>query len=268
MTDARLVSVEGDTVIVTPPSHLEADARYAVEIEDGAFVDSEGQGFEGIDEGDTSTFNFTTSEAAAASEDRYRGTFRDDLLRGGADDDRINGRSGDDLISGGEGDDRLSGAWGDDDLRGDAGNDRLSGGWGEDTLDGGAGNDRLNGGWSDDLLRGGEGDDRLNGGFGNDLLDGGAGNDQMRGGFGVDTFVFNGGHDLIQDFDAGFDWWFFSLHSDQIVIDIEGTDSFEDLIATASQSRHTVTFQFSEEDSLTLRNTHLAELDADMFSFA
>lgn len=267
VTDDKLVSFDADTVTITPPSHLDTDARYAVEIEAGAFVDSEGQSFEGIKEGDTSTFNFTTSEEAAASEDRYRGTFQDDLLRGGADDDRINGRSGDDLISGGEGDDRLSGNWGDDHLRGDAGRDRLNGGWGEDTLDGGADNDVLNGGWSNDVLLGGDGDDRLNGGVGNDLMDGGAGDDLMKGGRGVDTFVFNGGDDVIQDFDTGFDWWFFSRPSDQVVIDVDGIDSFEDLIAGASQSGRAVTFQFSEDDSLTLRNTHLDALDADMFSF-
>ncbi|KIC48030.1 Ig-like domain-containing protein [Tateyamaria sp. ANG-S1] len=267
VTDSRLVSFDGDTVTVTPPSHLDTDARYAVEIEDGAFLDDQGQAFEGIDEGDTSTFNFTTSEEAAASEDRYRGTFDDDLLRGGADDDRIDGRAGDDLISGGEGNDRLNGGWGDDELLGNTGRDRLNGGWGQDTLDGGANNDRLNGGWSDDVLFGGAGDDRLNGGFGNDTLDGGAGDDRMTGGFGSDTFVFNGGHDLIRDFDTEFDWFLFSRPSDQIVIDIDGSSDFEDLVASASQSGRAVTFQFSEEDSLTLRDTQLDELSADMFSF-
>lgn len=267
VTDSRLVAFDGDTVTVTPPSHLDADARYAVEIEAGSFVDTEGNGFEGIKEGDTSTFNFTTSEDAAESEDRYRGTFQDDLLRGGADDDRISGRSGDDLISGGAGDDRLNGNWGDDALRGDAGKDRLNGNWGNDTLDGGAGDDRLNGGWGDDDLAGGDGNDRLTGGFGDDLLDGGAGDDMMTGGFGIDTFVFNGGNDLVRDFDAGADWWFYSRPSDQIVIDIDGVDSFDDVLEAAIQSRNTVTFQFSADDSLTLRDTHIAELDADMFSF-
>lgn len=89
----------------------------------------------------------------------------------------------------------------------------------------------------------------------------------MIGGYGVDTFVLNGGNDLIRDFDAGADWWFYNRSSDQIVIDINGTDSFEDLMSAGSQSRNTVTFQFSENDSLTLQGIRLAELDADMFSF-
>lgn len=267
VTDTRLVSFDGDTVTLTPPTHLETDTRYAVEIEGGAFVDNAGQSFEGIELGDTSTFNFTTSEDAALSQDRYRGTSHDDLLRGGADDDQINGRSGDDLISGGEGDDRLNGAWGDDTLLGNSGNDRLNGGWGQDFLDGGVGDDRLNGGWSDDVLAGGSGNDRLNGGVGNDVLNGGAGDDRMTGGLGIDTFVFNGGADLIRDFDTGFDCWTVSSSSEQIVIDITGIDSFADMIEAANQSRNGVTFQFSEDDSLTLRNIQLAELDADMFNF-
>lgn len=267
VTDTRLVSFDGDTVTLTPPTHLETETRYAVEIEGGAFVDNAGQSFEGIELGDTSTFNFTTSEDAALSQDRYRGTSHDDLLRGGADDDQINGRSGDDLISGGEGDDRLNGAWGDDTLLGNSGNDRLNGGWGQDFLDGGVGDDRLNGGWSDDVLAGGSGNDRLNGGVGNDVLNGSAGDDRMTGGLGIDTFVFNGGADLIRDFDTGFDCWTVSSPSEQIVIDTTGIDSFADMIEAANQSRNGVTFQFSEDDSLTLRNIQLAELDADMFNF-
>lgn len=229
--DARLVSFDGDTVIVTPPEHLESDARYAIEISDGAFVDDEGQGFEGIAEGDTSTFNFAISDTPATSEDRYRGTFNDDLLRGGADDDRISGRFGDDVVSGGGGDDNLRGGFGNDDLLGGAGNDRMSGG------------------------------------FGRDLLDGGTGNDQMRGGFGIDTFVFDAGHDTILDFEAGFDFWFFSLPSDQIIIDIAGVETFDDLMAAADQDGRDAVFQFSDQDSLTLQRTQLSDLDADMFSF-
>lgn len=49
---------------------------------------------------------------------------------------------------------------------------------------------------------------------GKDLLDGGADDDLMRVGHGVDTFVFKGGNDMIQDFDAGFDRWFFSRPPD------------------------------------------------------
>ncbi|WP_299505664.1 Ig-like domain-containing protein [uncultured Roseobacter sp.] len=267
VTDMRLVTFDGDTVTITPPSHLNVDTRYAVEIEDGAFVDAEGKAFEGIQEGDTSTFNFTTSEDATPSEDGYRGGTRNDLLRGGADDDQMDGRKGDDLISGGEGHDNIKGGSGDDTLRGDAGMDSLFGGLGNDTLVGGADNDQLFGGQSDDALAGGEGDDRLSGGMGDDLLDGGAGNDLMKGGSGIDTFVFNGGMDVIQDFDVGFVGQILVRPSDQIVIDIEGTESFEDLLGIASQSDQSLIFAFSDDNSLALHGIQLAEIDADMFSF-
>ncbi|WP_299472972.1 Ig-like domain-containing protein [uncultured Roseibium sp.] len=320
VTDERLVQFNGTEVIVTPPEHLQADARYAVEISDGAFVDLDGNSFEGIAEGDTSTFNFTVSETAVASE-QVKGTREDDLLRGGADDDRINGRDGDDIISGagcndklnggwgdddllgGEGNDKLNGGWGDDNLFGGEGNDRLTGGWGEDMLFGGAGNDRLSGGWGNDVLDGGadddhlsggtgkddifggEGDDRLKGDSGNDLLSGGEGNDRLEGGsgndilngdtgddlliggWGQDTFIFDGGNDVIKDFDPGFSWWFWSRQGDKVSISIEGVDSFNDLLATASQLGRDTVFEFSETDSLTLKDTFVFFLDGDDFQF-
>lgn len=320
VTDERLVQVNGTEIVVTPPAHLDADSRYYVEIEDGAFVDLDGNGFEGIAEGDTSTFNFTTAETEAASEPQ-KGTRNDDLLRGGADDDRINGRDGDDIISGAGGDDKLNGGWGDDDLLGGngndklnggwgddnllggAGNDKLSGGWGEDNLSGGAGNDRLSGGWSDDTLDGGADDDRLDGGAGNDMLEGGSGDDRLWGGtgsdalsggdgndrleggsgndilaggggddlliggWGQDTFVFDGGNDVVKDFDPGFDWWFWSKPGDTVSISIDGIEDFDDLMATATQQGRNTVFEFSETDSLTLKNTFVFCLDGDDFQF-
>lgn len=303
VTDERLVQFEGDTVTVTPPEHLMADARYAVEISDGAFVDRDGNAFEGIAEGDSSTFNFTVSEFEAGSTPA-RGTRNDDLLRGGSADDRLNGRDGDDIVSGGSGNDRLNGGWGDDDLLGGSGNDKLNGGWGTDFLSGGTGNDRLNGGWGNDLLLGGAGNDRLNGGFGNDDLKGGDGEDRLKGGAGhdlldggdgadrleggngndliagglgddlliggrgQDTFIFDGGNDVIKDFDNGFDWWFWSRPGDTISIAIDGIEDFSDLLETASQQGRDTVFEFNETDSLTLKNTFVFFLDGDDFQFA
>ncbi|WP_170330681.1 Ig-like domain-containing protein [Ruegeria arenilitoris] len=266
VTDQRLVSFDAATVTVTPPEHLHPDARYYVEITDGAFEDLDGNAYEGIPEGDRSTFNFTTSEEAAASES-VRGTRKDDVLRGGSDDDVINGKHGDDIVSGAGGDDWLNGGRGDDAVLGGEGNDWLTGGLGNDMLDGGADNDWLKGGWGRDDLKGGAGNDWLKGGWGNDVLDGGTGNDVLVGGWGVDTFVFNGGHDTIRDFEAGFDWWFWSAPGDQIAIDIEGIDSFGDLIANAVQDGWDTVISFNETDSLTLNNTWLSELDNDTFTF-
>lgn len=247
--DHLLVDFDGATVTVTPPEHLVADARYAVEIDASAFVGEDGDPYAGIDTGDTSTFNFTAAETAAASPDDLRGTFRDDLLRGGADNDHINGKFGDDLISGA------------------GGNDRLHGGLGDDQILGGEGNDEMRGGFGRDHLEGGAGDDNLRGGLGRDRLDGGAGNDEMRGGFGHDTFVFNGGHDEIIDFDAGGGWWWWRRPGETIEISIEGVTTFEELEAVATQEGRDVVLTFSETDSLTLNRTWLAELDESHFEF-
>ncbi len=249
VTDGRLVTFDGATVSVTPPEHLDADARYAVEIDDGAFVDADGNAYAGIAENDVSTFNFSTSEIEASSPDDLKGGFGDDLIRGGAEDDHISGRFGDDILSGGGGD------------------DRIFAGWGDDFVLGGDGNDRLYGSLGDDDLRGGRGDDDLKGGWGEDTLSGGAGDDDLRGGWGADAFVFDGGHDTIHDFDTGFEFWFLSRPSETIILDIDGLDSFEALMNTASQSCRDVVFDVSEEDSLTLRDVRLAHLDADAFDF-
>ncbi|MEM8813061.1 MAG: Ig-like domain-containing protein [Pseudomonadota bacterium] len=249
VNDKRLVDFDGTTVTVTPPEHLDVGTRYAVEIEAGAFRDGEGNPYAGIDEGDTSTFNFTTSDVPAGSPDEFDATFRGDLLRGGADDDKIWGGLGDDLLSGA------------------GGNDKLIGGFGDDGLFGGAGNDKLLGGFGDDLLSGGADDDVLKGGFGKDRLDGGLGDDVMRGGFGRDTFVYNGGHDEIKDFDPGGGFFFFKRPGDKVELSVDGVSSFEEFEALAEQVGRDVVVTFSETDSLTFNRTKLSDLDDDDFAF-
>ncbi|MEM6637873.1 MAG: Ig-like domain-containing protein [Pseudomonadota bacterium] len=229
--DKRLVDVDGDTVTVTPPEVFSADTRYAVEIDDGAFVDSEGQAYPGISEGDTSTFNFTVADVPAASPDDLIGTFRKDVLRGGADDDFVVGLLGNDIVSGG------------------------------------AGNDVVLGGLGKDLVLGGDGNDKLRGGFGKDILDGGAGNDMMVGGFGRDTFVFNAGNDTIRDFDPGFSFFFFKKKGDKLDIDVDGFEAAEDVLAVAEQVGRDVVFTFDEDTTLTLEHTRLSRLDDDDFIF-
>ncbi|MEM9782188.1 MAG: Ig-like domain-containing protein [Pseudomonadota bacterium] len=247
--DERLVQIDGEVVTITPPSHLDPDSRYAVEIDEGAFFDGDGEPFAGIEVGDTSTFNFTTAEAPAASGD-LGGSFRDDLIRGGADDDDIRGGFGDDLISGGLGADKIRGQVGDDTLLGNGGDDDLRGGLGRDDLQGGAGHDYLRGGW------------------GRDRLDGGAGDDGLRGGLGRDSFVYNGGDDIIHDFDPGGRFlFFFTRPGETVEIDIDGFSSFADLEAVAAQDGRDVRFAFSPEDSLTFADTHLAELNEAHFDF-
>jgi Ca2+-binding RTX toxin-like protein len=204
VTDTRLVSFDGDTVVVTPPEHLDADARYYIEITDGAFVDLDGKGYEGIAAGDRTTFNFTTNETAAASEPT-KGSQNDDLLRGGSDADSLYGGSGNDIVSGADGDDLLVGGAGNDIINGGADNDTLRGnngadeivagagddtvfaGNGNDTIFGGLGNDSLSGSGGADLIHGDYGNDTLAGENGNDVLFGGIGNDVLSGGYGDDS---------------------------------------------------------------------------------
>jgi Ca2+-binding RTX toxin-like protein len=52
------------------------------------------------------------------------------------------------------------------------------------------------------VLTGGAGKDTLLGGDGDDVLDGGLGFDVLIGGDGADQFVYSGGNDVIQDFNA------------------------------------------------------------------
>lgn len=303
VTDERFVAFDGETVVVTPPSHLEAGARYVVQISDGAFVDDVGNAFEGIADGDTSTFNFSVSDTPDASLPRYRATNNDDVIRAGADDDRINTKFGDDFASGGAGNDRITGGFGDDTLLGNSGDDRLKGdfgddilkggtgndnliggfgdhylkgeedddrlkgGFGDDTLDGGSGDDHLDGGIGDDKLEGGADDDRLKGGSGDDTLSGGEGNDLMSGGRGEDVFVYQSGDDVITDFSPGSQWWFWNRPGDVIAIDVEGVDTFEQLADLAEQDGRDVVFTFDATSSLTLEDTLLRSLDEDHFMF-
>ncbi|MEM1160441.1 MAG: Ig-like domain-containing protein, partial [Pseudomonadota bacterium] len=247
--DHRLVQIDGQTVTVTPPSNLDPDARYAVEIDEGAFKGLDGESYAGIDAGDTSTFNFTVAEVPVASGD-LKTTFRDDFVRGGADDDHIHGLFGDDLISGGGGNDVVRGGFGHDELLGNAGDDQLRGGGGNDDLDGGAGNDNLKGGW------------------GRDRLDGGLGDDVLKGGWGRDTFVYSSGLDTIKDFEEGYHFLWWTIPGDKIEIRYEGVETFADLTALAVQNGRDVEFAFSETDVLTLRRTDLHDLDEDAFMFA
>ncbi len=114
----------------------------------------------------------------------------------GAIGGKLGGQSGSPTINGTDIGQVLIGTDGDDLLLAKAGND---------TVDAGPGNDLVFGGSGDDFLLGGDGADRLMGGIGNDTLKGGAGDDWLSGGSGTDKFVFNAGHDIIDDFALGED---------------------------------------------------------------
>lgn len=125
--------------------------------------------------------------AAGPGNDSLVGTFRTDVLFGGAGNDTINlgvaGQSGgDDVAIGGAGNDLITAA---------RGNVAVYGNEGVDSLYGGSGDDLLMGGEDNDLLRGGLGNDLLRGGTGNDTLSGGGGRDSFEGGDGIDTLLLN-----------------------------------------------------------------------------
>lgn len=206
----------------------------------------------------------------------FAGTRHDDVLTGNDGMNFIRGRAGDDSIDGG------------------GGNDRLVGGRGADALNGGAGNDHLFGdGASFNIGFTGLGDTQtslnipapfqsladsfnfsglgIGPGFGDtasvsfdDTLNGGAGDDTLTGGRGNDTFVFETGmgHDTITDFAAGLG------ATDVIQLIGLGFDSFDDVLAVATDVGENCVIQISATESITLEGVQLAQLAADDFLFA
>ncbi|MEM1390014.1 MAG: Ig-like domain-containing protein [Pseudomonadota bacterium] len=227
-----LIDVDSNVVTVTPFRPLQPDARYAIEIDDGAFVDLGGKGAPGIDAGDTSTFNFTTADTPVG-EVILDGTDADELLIGGDLDDVISGAAGDDTLLGNNGDDNLAG--GDDD-------------------------DLLRGGRADDTLTGDIGDDTLRGNGGDDVLEGGAGRDVYRGGNGADTFIIanDGDRDVIVGDFTG---------KDRISLDVTGIEDFDDVLALAAEMNGSTRINFNADDRLILSGTSLSDLDASDFIF-
>ncbi|WP_170337070.1 calcium-binding protein [Ruegeria arenilitoris] len=199
--------------------------------------------------------------------DMIRGNFGNDTIEAEMGNDTVHAGSGEDLVEGGMGQDRIRGGAGNDTLEGGQGDDIIHGGNHDDLLNGGDDNDLLSGGFGNDTLNGDDGNDTLKGDFGNDILSGGEGNDLLVGGWGADTFVFNGGNDVIRDFEGGLDFLWWSLPGDKIVLDIEGVESFDDVLTAASQEGRNTVLDFGENDSLTLRNIRVFELESDDFSF-
>ena len=154
-------------------------------------------------------------------------------------------------IFGGGGDDLIVGGFYRDDLQGASGNDALFGGWGGDTLGGGSGNDALFGGIGADVLSGGRGDDALFGGWGADQF----------------NFARGDGRDTVQDFGGRGGRRRFFFEGDTVNIGVGGVSSFADLMDRAEQVGRDAVFDFGDGDVLILRQTRLAALDPDAFTF-
>jgi len=117
----------------------------------------------------------------------------------------------------------------------------------------------------DQEVTGTDGRDFLRGGEGNDLIAGGRGRDTLDGRGGDDTFVFNegDGRDRIRNFDLQGD--------DMIQLGVDGIDSFEALLETASvrtfSSGDFVRFDFGGGDQLSFLTDEFENLNADDFIF-
>lgn len=82
----------------------------------------------------------------------------------------------------------------------------------------------------------------------------------MSGGYGRDQFIFDGGRDMIRDFDAA--------QCELIRINVDGFDSYDDIMAVATQQGDDAVFTLGQWKVLTLDNVQLSELSADHFFFA
>ena len=141
------------------------------------------------------------------------------------------------------------------------GRDFIRGRRDDDLVDAGAGNDFIATGRGWDVIDAGAGHDYVKAGRGEDVINGGTGNDLLRGGRGDDTFVFatGDGHDKIWDFDRRGD-------NDQIMLSVEGVNSFEDVLSNAYESKFGVHLDFGDGDSIFLRRLDLDDLSSDDFT--
>ena len=245
-SDGTVELLANGRIKFTPDPGFEGEAEFFYTVSDGEETDR--------------------ARVAVAVSDPY-----ENVEEGGQESDLLiaDTRTGDSHLSGGAGDDFLLSFAGNDTLRGGSGNDlifsgsgddRLRGGSGDDFMFGGRGNDRLSGGRGDDTLFGGRGDDRISGGKGDDLLFGGSGSD-------VFTYRFGDGSDRIMDYQAPRSGRRFNVEGDRIRLDVDGIDSFEDLLAVGQNQNGGVLFDFGDGNELFLSGTRLGALDGDTFSF-
>lgn len=247
-----------------------ASARYSVQVD---LLNSSQNG--GVARGDV--FHDVESVVGTRYSDTIFGSNGEDVLIGNTNVDHLYGRVGDDELYGGIGDDVLFGGEGADFLDGGSGRDRVqysdssagvtvnlsnpnqntgdafgdvfvsiedvAGSEHEDTIFGDAGSNQIFGRAGADQLFGSQGNDYLNGGGGRDVLNGGAGDDTLRGGDSADVFVFNGGHDVIEDFD---------IKGDSVVLELSRTSNLGQ--AKISTTENGVLCEFDEGGSLEFLN--------------
>ena len=133
----------------------------------------------------------------------------------------------------------------------------IVGGEDRDHLYGDAADNEMLGRGGDDVIVGGKGDDTIVGGRGDDFLYG----DGPRDSGGRDTFVYapGDGNDTIQEFGNGDDRIDLSAFS--------GIKSFSDISARQVGGQVVIDFSGQGGGSITLKNFHLSDLDAEDFIF-
>ena len=205
-----------------------------------------------------------------------------DTLTGDANANRLDGGTGDDTLNGGDGNDIVEGGLGADTMTGGAGIDTMSyanakfyvsasllsgTGFGIGDADGDvfSGFENLTGGKLGDALYGDAAANTINGGGGNDYIDGGEGTDRLIGGDGDDTFLFTttSGRDTVVDFHAG------AAAHDVIFFDHLGSafDSFNEVMAVASDVNGNTVFNFSADQRLTVVGVSKASFTYDDLFF-
>ena len=227
--------------------------------------------------------DFANVLKGGAGVDTLIGRAGKDTLKGGADNDLLIGGAGADIVDGGAGFDQLAyidstagvrvilGKNGAETIGkgGEAQGDRISkvedvyGSNYADRLTGNNLANGLSGNDGDDRLNGGGGNDTLNGGEDNDRLVGGKGNDELNGSIGNDAFVFGRGfgHDTIGDFAEG------AGLGDVIRFDKDVFKNFSAVDAASVQVGADVVITKNADNTITIRNVTLADLNADDFSF-
>ena len=97
-------------------------------------------------------------------------------------------------------------------------------------------------------------------------MSGGAGDDLLFGGRGSDTFTFStgDGSDVVFGFSASRRSF---IPGDELRLNVDGIDSYDDLLGAARQTWGGVLFDFGNGDEVFLAGTRLAALDEDQFTF-
>lgn len=183
-----------------------------------------------------------TRIVAGAGNDVIYGGEAKDLVFGGAGNDEAHGYEDADVFDMGEGDDYVQAGWGDDRVFTGAGDDEVYGDDGDDQISTGAGND---------LLFGDGGDDQISMGLGDDFV---------LGGTGIDIFSYEGGYDIIGDFEA-------STDGERIEIGQSWASDFASLQTFMSEWSGTTYIEFNAQNGIELTGVQIASLNAGDFVF-